>query len=1064
MAHIIETPNPFQPLDGMRKHCIAGGVMSVRGWLEKEYPGFVEFPIATICLFNGAPLMRADWKDRVIQEEDVVCFTAVVGEVITWVAIISVVISIGVGIYSVLSQPTAPGETPGSDPVYSVKGQTNAIRLGEPIEVCYGRNRIYPSLAARPFYRYISNDQYQHSLYCLGQGVYDIESIQIGDTAISSFVEVETEIVLPGETTDLFATNVHTSTEAGGQTLFAYNEEDYPLPEGWVGPFPANPSGTLTRRIEVDINHPSGLYYTNKKGQIQLLDLTFQVQSRLVDDAGVPLGAWTTIVSGYALYGTMSPIRVTHGADVAEGRYEVRIRKTSPSWNTFDIKYQDKIVWESMRAFLVGDEPDYGDVTLLAVKIKATSNLNSNTAKQLNVIATRKLLHRDPSSGLWYAEPVATRSIVWAFVDVFRSLYGARITDDRFFDWDALYELEGLYEERNEHFDWIFRDPISVWEAAKAIAKVGRAVPLVNGSMLTIRRDGIATVPVALFSPDNIIKDSFSWDVRLWELEENDSLSVEYTEPSTGYKGQQVLCALPGGTSDNPKDVRFAGIQDRDHAHREGLFILASELYLRENISFETGMEGFLPTYGDLIAISHDIPRWGQSGYVLAVEDSSEASAFVYRIHVSEPLVFHTEESGGNQIMFRDKLGDVLGPFPAMVTTDPKIVEVEIDSVLGYDVDFLLGGKTEPMLFLFGIADSITKYAKIVRIEPQGGERVKITCVNYEEIIHTFDGTVTPALVIPSVPEEVPDAPVVTNLVLTRIPGADLLIQASWFAVAGALSYVVQTSADNINWTPYGVTTTPSMQLSVTPGLIYVRVAGVNVYQGPWIQSSILVSLVSGLAVSVPWEALEWTIVWWDDINIDAYEVKVYDNSGSNPVLKRTEEVVGLTYTYNYGMALTDGNVVRDMLVTVEALIQDDESSTLLTPIGGASELELHNDIPILPDITESDESAQSDADGLVGFEFVGMSSDATSATLRIFWTNPQDDDLVRFKVWSELTEGFDPEVSIPVVDETSSAIGWQYVPEETYIEVPVDSAGNLPTVYIRVAVFDVWGEEIELI
>jgi len=1063
MAHIIETPNPFQPLDGLKKHQVpAGG--TIREWLEKEYPGFTEFLVPTVCLVNGAPKMRAEWHTHKIQENDVVHFTAVVGEAATWIAIIAAVISIGLGIYSVVSQPTTPGEQAASDPVFSVKGQTNAIRLGEPIEVCYGRNRIYPSLAARPFYRYISNDQYQHSLYCIGQGKFTISDVQIGDTATSSFVEVETEVVPPGSQPTLFATNVNTSVEVGGQVLFGYNEEDYPLPDGWVGPFPANQAGTLTTRIEIDIVYPQGLYYTNKKGQIQLLDLTFESQKRLIDDSGNPLGPWTTLVSVYSIYGTQSPIRETHGADVTEGRYEVRTRKTTPSWNTFDIKFVDKLAWEGMRAYIVGDVPDYGNVTLLAVRIKATNNLNTNTAKQLNVIATRKLMVREPSSGEFYEEEIESRSIVWAFVDVFRSLYGARITDERFFDWETLHELDALFEERDEHFDWIFRDPIAVWEAARAIAKVGRAVPLVNGSMLTMKRNGPATVPVALFGPDNIVKGSLTWDIRLWELEENDGISAEYTEVETGYKAEQVLCALDSDEPDNPKDVRFPGIQDRSHAHREGLFLLACDRYLRENISFETGMEGFLPSYGDLVAISHDTPRWGQSGYVIAVEDSSGGSADVYRIHVSEPLIFDT--SNGSQIMFRDKKGDVIGPFDVIQTSDSKIIEVEIDSVLGYDVDFLLGGKTEPMIFLFGTAESITKYARIVKIEPQGDERVKITCVNDEPLIYTFDGTVTPELEIPAFPDT-PDVPgAVLGLTLTRVESEELLVQASWFATVGATKYVVETSTDNINWTAYGETLVPSMLLTVSPGLIYVRVAAVNVYQGPWEEESILVGLVIGLEISGPWLALDWTITWWDVLNVEGFRVKVYDNADPLlPVLKRTEDVaLGiLTYTYDYGKALTDGNVVRDMLVTVEALIDDPESSEPIAD-GAPASVELHNDIPVLPELVESDlDSDESDAIVTAGYELVGVDSSDDTQTWRVFWLNPHDDDLVRFKVWVEDDPDFDPEVAIPYIDETSSAIGWTNVPEEAFVFIDRDSDGNFPVKYVRVAVFDVWGEEIDI-
>ena len=69
--------------------------------------------------------------------------------------------------------------------MFDLKGQYNQVRLGNPIEVPYGRNRLWPSIAAREYNKYVNNDQYRYSLYCLGQGSYGIEALQIEDTALA---------------------------------------------------------------------------------------------------------------------------------------------------------------------------------------------------------------------------------------------------------------------------------------------------------------------------------------------------------------------------------------------------------------------------------------------------------------------------------------------------------------------------------------------------------------------------------------------------------------------------------------------------------------------------------------------------------------------------------------------------------------------------------------------------------------------------------------------------------------------------------------------------------------
>ena len=1054
MAYIIETPNALQPLIGIKKHRHPGGV-SIRQWLEWQYPGFSEFETPTICLLNGKPLLRRDWNKE-IKEKDIVNFIGIVGEVVTIsliIAAVVAVVSLAVSLYLVLSLPGTPGEAPASDPVFTLKGQSNAIRLGEPIECHYGRNRIWPSLASIPFYRYIDNDQFQHSLFCIGQGEYEIEAIQIGDTDIDDFEEVEYEVIGPGGTTDLFRLNVVTSAEAGGQTLFAQNEPEF-TGDGWVGPFVTNPSGTVVDRIQIDLSYPKGIYHQSKKdGDIESNDVHVLFQKRRIDDAGAPLEAFSTLIDYELIARTTTPQRKTRGSGViTAARYEVRGKNVG--FANDPTRNGDTVVWEGMRGFVVGGEPDFGNVTLLAVKIKATNNLNARTQERFNVIATRKLPVLDSTGGgasdsSFTDVPVATRSIVWAFVDIFRSIYGARITDERFLDLAALEELDAFYESRNEHFDWTFRDPITVWEAAKTVARVGRAIPLVSGSVITMKRDGPLEVPVTLFSPDNIVKGSFSWEIKLWEPFDNDSIRVEYTEPSTGYKQETVLCILPDSdaTSDAPADLRIPGIQDRDHAYHEGLYVLASQRYLRENISFETGMEGFIPSYGDLVAVSHDVPRWGQSGYILAVEDESSG---YFRLHVSEPLSF--AESGQiYQILLRGKAGEIVGPFTAIETADSRIVEIQMpeDSVA---FDFLLGGTTEPMLFLFGVAGTGTKYGRVVRIEPQGGERIKITLVGEEPIIHQFDGLTAPALDQPAMPPVIPDAPTIQQLTLSQIASDQLIVQASWLAAFGAQYYIVQWSLDGEHWTLVGNTERTSIQFQVSPGVVQVRVAAVNNGQGPWIQEEIAIGLVAGLHESEPWDDdLEWEVTWWPKINADGWVVRVYNNMDpENPILERTTNQIAanLDYEYDYTDAVTDSNLVRRMKAVVDVRVLNDDTG-LVEESGFPSEIELSNPIPAPPIH--------------LGHELIGEESPGPGIVYRLFWDNPAEVDLIRVKVWISLVDisAFDEDDAILVFDDTAGSPGYLNVAEEAFVTLPEQSSGGNELYYWWVAVFDVWGNEI---
>lgn len=1031
MAYILEIQNPFD-VTKIKKHIHPGGI-TVKEWLLLQDPKFIEFATPTICIFNGQPILRAEWPKRIIGPQDIVSFTAVPqGPFLIIAAVIIIaVVALTAMFVKTVSDPTTPGELPASDPVFTVKGQQNTIRLGEPIEVPYGRNRIYPSLASRPYYQYLNNDQFQYTLFCIGQGSYDIEAVQIGDSPITDFQEVQYEIIPPGGTVTLFPANVYTSAEAGGQEIFAPNEEDYIAP-GYVGPFPANPAGTEATKLQVDVIFPNGIYVINDAGELTSMMVTIEIDYREIDDAGVPVGAgvWQPFTTPYPydfMGATTTPQRRTLSVDVPAGRYEVRMRRNVPK--TISHKVGNSIVWEGLRSFLSADGPhDYGNITLLAVVIRASNNLNDRTQLKFNVICTRQLPIYE-SGG--FSAPIATRSLVWAFVDVFRSRYGGRVPDN-YFDWEVLLGLETL----GITFDWIFRDEVMVWEAARTVARVGRAIPLLAGSLITLRRDEPAEVPVTLFTPDNIVAGSFNYGVLLWEDQEYDSLRVEYTEPATGYKQEQVLVTLPGGTTDHPKDLRIPGIQDRTNAYREGLYTLASERYLRDNITFDTGLEGYIPIFGDLIAVSRDCPRMGQFGFVV---NAAQSTGHDYILWVSEPLRW--DESGEHVIALRGSRAEYMGPYTVHRTEDPMQVMVTIPSDSSFESggpNFLLGGNTEPMLFLFGVAGSMTRFFKIARVEPQGGQSVRITAVNYAPIIYTLDGMDPPAWTPPALPPPIPALPEIRFLFLSQIDVPVPTIQASWAAAAGANYYIVQSSVDGDSWTDRGSVTQTALTFIGSIGLVFVRVAAVGAGQGPWKTEAIEVKALLGLTVIMPWDDLEWEVAWTDVLNVTGWVVRVYDNSESAPLLKSTDilDPGERSYNYDYTQASGDGNLVREMKVEVSPLYTDGE--------GPFVSQTFHNGIPPPPGSPAATYNSVTPTEHIYQFS----------------WTIPPEADLYRVRLWLSPVNGFDPALVTPKLDTTS---GPPYTtPTSSLIGILKESGGGHSTYYWRVAFFDVWGMELD--
>lgn len=290
-----------------------------------------------------------------------------------------------------------------SSPTYSLSASGNSARLLEAIPVLYGRMKLTPDLASQPYTEYAGNDLFLYELFCLSKGEIDVEQILIGDTDISSFSEIEYEIVGPNRPVLLFPDNVVTSDAVSGIELQAPNDGG-----GWVGPFVANPAASAANFIGIDITLPSGLFYAANDGSLQHLSLSFEVQAQLIDDTGAATGGWIALDSRVLSMATSQPQMISYRYSVSPGRYQVRARRVS-ALNT-DSRAQNRIQWAALRAYLPS-ERFYGNVTLLALRARATNSLNSSTAHDVKVIATRKL---PVWTGSGWSAPQPTRSIAWA--------------------------------------------------------------------------------------------------------------------------------------------------------------------------------------------------------------------------------------------------------------------------------------------------------------------------------------------------------------------------------------------------------------------------------------------------------------------------------------------------------------------------------------------------------------------------------------------------------------------------------------------------------------------------
>lgn len=406
----------------------------------------------------------------------------------------------------------------------------------------------------------------------------------------------------------------------------------------------------------------------------------------------------------------------TYTYDVPEGRYEIRATRLDDKDTSSRAGHE--IRWSSAKGYIIS-EKDYGNVTLLAIIMKATDNLSQRSSRLVNCIVTRKLKTWSPLSG-WSSSVEPTRSIAWALADILKASYGANLKDNAI-DLQALYDLDRVWNARGDTFNAVFDSKLTVYEALSRTAKVGRAVAFIQGGIVRFVRDEPKTIPVALFGPRNIVKNSLSIQYLMPSEDTADSVTVEYFSEKT-WKTSEVTGSFEASSSDKIATVELFGCTNKEQALREATYMALANRYRRRIVTFTTELEGLIPSYGDLIAITHDMAQWGQGGEILKQEG--------LKLTLSEPVTF--KDGQEHYLALRKKDGSLAGPY--LVNQGEVSTEIILDTLP--DIEISTDTDRERTHFAFGTNNKWSIFARITAIRPRS-DKVELTAVIEDSRVHS---------------------------------------------------------------------------------------------------------------------------------------------------------------------------------------------------------------------------------------------------------------------------------------------------------------------------------------
>ncbi|WP_239683498.1 host specificity factor TipJ family phage tail protein [Ferrovum sp. JA12] len=199
---------------------------------------------------------------------------------------------------------------------------------------------------------------------------------------------------------------------------------------------------------------------------------SWKIEVRAIDAEGDSVGNWFMLGSESMSAATTTPQRLFFQYPVSLGRYKVRATRLD-SKDTNSCVGQE-VRWGEARGYLAGGVAFPDNVNLVAMRMRATDNLSQRSSRLINYIVTRKLPVWSADSG--WSSAVTKRSIAWAYTDILRASYGAKLTDTRI-DLAALAQLDQVWTSRGDKFDGVFDQQVTDWEALTRAARCGRAVP-----------------------------------------------------------------------------------------------------------------------------------------------------------------------------------------------------------------------------------------------------------------------------------------------------------------------------------------------------------------------------------------------------------------------------------------------------------------------------------------------------------------------------------------------------------------------------------------------------------
>ena len=361
-------------------------------------------------------------------------------------------------------------------------------------------------------------------------------------------------------------------------------------------------------------------------------------------------------------------------------------------------------------------------------------------------------------------------------------------------------------------------------------------------------------------------------------------------------------------------EVAAFGCTSQGQAHRLGEWLLYTEQYESEIVSFTSGADGVIPLPSDVIQIS-DVYRAGErrGGRVLA--GSTKTS-----INLDAPVSLATGKT------YTLSTIDVDGGFQsATVTTGAGSHLILAVTPFAKDI-------AENATWILSDATLAPEIFKVIGVDEVENGKYKISCLSHNPSKYGYIER-EQALTAPKTSNLQDQKPDVSDVVVTEVTATDKndipisKLNISWKpANAVSTEFFVEYRTDSGAWQRTPTSSQYFAEISpVAENVTYqIRVVAGNRMLGVWSNPQTIeytpvayqVPAITNLVAATAWSTGQGVTLAWDVANAKAYEVQVLEGATVRRTIKATES----TYTYTAQDYKADGCNTRVLTFKVRAI------------------------------------------------------------------------------------------------------------------------------------------------